>query len=426
MRKKRSTRPRARTHSPQDWPAVHNMDDRETQAASRVLRARSPFRYYGPALRHEVKQFESELACFIRRKHCVGVASGTAALEIALAALGVGPGDEVIVPGYFWVSTVAAIVKNFAIPVLVDVDDSFSVDPSDLLSKISARTKAVIFVHMGGAIGAIERVAEICKEKRISLLEDCAQSIGASKFGRMCGSFGDIAIFSFQMNKACTAGEGGALVTDDPSLFARAVAIHDLGYPRDDAGRLIEDNEDIQAWGFGCRMSEVTAAILRVQLKKLPALISELREVKRDLKSIVSRYKKIKPRKIDDPEGDGASFLKLRFESHEVARTFQHKLSASASAIPRLGLYSILMSAWGLHIYYRNNSLTKKKSICGHHSPWDLVENSFARDRSYGRGTLANLDSIVEQTLIIPIPIRLTSIERRKLLSAFNAACLAV
>jgi dTDP-4-amino-4,6-dideoxygalactose transaminase len=232
-------KPFVRTHAPQDWPGAHYMDELEVQAVERVVRARSPFRYYGANLQLEVEQFERELASFVGRSHCVGVASGTAALEVSMAALEVGPGDEVIVPGYFWVSTVAAVVKNFAIPVLVDVDDSFSLDPHDLLRKITARTKAVIIVHMGGVIGQVERVAEICRERGIRLIEDCAQSIGAAKFGRQSGSFGDVAIFSFQLNKSCTAGEGGAIVTDDAALYARAAALHDIGYVRDSDGNLV-------------------------------------------------------------------------------------------------------------------------------------------------------------------------------------------
>jgi 8-amino-3,8-dideoxy-alpha-D-manno-octulosonate transaminase len=402
------------------------MDELEVEAVQRVMRARSPFRYYGANLQREVVQFESELAEFVGRRHCVGVSSGTAALEVAVAALGVGPGDEVIVPGYFWVSTVGAVVKNGAIPVLADIDDSFSLDPEDLLTKITARTKAVIMVHMGGVIGQIERVASICKERRIGLLEDCAQSIGASKFGKQSGSFGDVAIYSFQLNKTCTAGEGGAIVTDDASLFARSVAVHDLGYARDAEGRLVVDDASHQYWGLGCRMSEITAAILRVQLRKLPLLLAEMREVKAQLKAVTSRYQRIRTRPMADPGGDTGGFLKLRFENQEIAQRFQRCLTEIGSREQVLALYSFLMSDWGLHIYYQNASLTNKRSICGHHSVWEWEENRFAREHEYGKGTLPRLDAMASESLIYPIPVGLDIAERKILGKVFDETCRVV
>jgi 8-amino-3,8-dideoxy-alpha-D-manno-octulosonate transaminase len=402
------------------------MDELEVEAVQRVMRARSPFRYYGANLQREVVQFESELAEFVGRRYCVGTSSGTAALEVAVAALGVGPGDEVIVPGYFWVSTVGAVVKNGAIPVLADVDVSLSLDPEDLMTKITERTKAVIMVHMGGVIGQVERVASICKERRIALLEDCAQSIGASKFGKQSGCFGDVAIFSFQLNKACTAGEGGAIVTDDTSLFEKSVALHDLGYARDADGRLVVDDESHQYWGFGCRMSEITAAVLRVQLRKLPKLVAEMLEVKTELKAVISQHPRIKPIGIEDPLGDTGGFLTLCFENHELAERFQRCLAETGAREQASALYSILMSDWGLHLYYRNASLTNKRSVCGHHSVWELQENRFAREYEYGKGTLPRLDARISESLIYPIPVGLDHAERKTLSKVFAETCRVV
>ena len=153
---------------PQEWPGALHYDQEEVEAVSRVARSRSPFRFYGPDLQKEVDQFESEFATYIGVKHCLGVSSGTAALQVALAALGVGPGDEVLLPGYFWVSTVSAVIRSGAIPRLVDVDASFSLNPDDLEKKITERSKAVIMVHMGGVVGQVTRVAEICQKNGLN------------------------------------------------------------------------------------------------------------------------------------------------------------------------------------------------------------------------------------------------------------------
>ena len=236
---------------PQEWPGVHHYGEEEVEAVSRVVRAQSPFRFYGPDFQRETAQFEEEFAAYIGVKHCLAVSHGTAALQVAIAAMGVGPGDEVLVPGYFWVSTVGAIVRSGAIPRLVDVDASFNMDPEDMERKISPRTKLAIMVPMGGVIGKIEQVAEICKKHNILLLEDCAQSNGASQFGKMVGSTGDMAIFSFQINKNITAGEGGAVLTNSEKLYKKAFAIHDLGYIKDSKGDLVFDQPEYQLWGIG-------------------------------------------------------------------------------------------------------------------------------------------------------------------------------
>jgi dTDP-4-amino-4,6-dideoxygalactose transaminase len=200
---------------PLEFPGIHHMDEEEINAALRVLRSRSPFRYYGIDLQGEVQAFETEFASFLGIAHCLAVNSGTGALITALAALGVGPGQEVIVPAYMWVSVVAAVVNLGAIPVLADINDTFCLDPAAVEAKITPRTTGVIVVHMSGAPADIEAIREITRNRGLFLLEDCAQSAGGSIHGKKVGTFGDMAIFSFQMNKNMTSGEGGCVVTND-------------------------------------------------------------------------------------------------------------------------------------------------------------------------------------------------------------------
>jgi len=408
---------------PQEWPGAHYYDQEEVEAVSRVARSRSPFRFYGPDLQKEVDQFESEFATHIGVKHCLGVSSGTAALQVALAAMGVGPGDEVLLPGYFWVSTVAAVIRSGAIPRLVDVDNSFSLDPDDLEQKITGRSKAVIMVHMGGVIGQVTRVAEICRKNGLLLLEDCAQAGGASQSGKKAGSFGDMSIFSFQLNKNFTAGEGGAVLTNSTPFYNKSFAIHDLGYARTEKGRLEFDDPEYQRWGIGCRMNEFVAALLRVQLRKLDGILSAMRGMKHELIGLLSPYEGIQTRHVQDPEGDGGAFLKIIFEKPDISHKFLDGLLEKGLRAKEGGMNPVHMTEWGLHIYFNVMSLVHKKSICGHHAVWELEENSWAKGYEYQKGTLPVLDSYIERTVLFCNPSRLPKEQKEFILDAFRKTC---
>lgn len=408
---------------PQEWPGALHYGEEEVEAISRVVRAQSPFRFYGLNFQREAEQLEKEFAEYIGVKYCLGVSHGTAALQVAMAAMGIGPGDEVLLPGYFWVATVGAVTRSGAIPVLVDADESFNMDPEDLKKKITPRTKAAVVVPMGGVMGQTEKIAQICKENKIYLLEDNAQSAGASQFGKKAGSFGDMAIFSFQINKNITAGEGGAIVTNSEDLYKKVFAIHDLGYTKDENGNLDVDNENFQFWGLGCRMSELTASIVRVQLRKIGLITSSMRDFKYELVDIISKYKGIRHRHVADPSGDSGGFLKMIFDSKETSYKFRDELIAQGIKVRKGGFYPVHMTDWGLHIYSKIPALVKKKSISGHHSVWELEENSFAKDYSYDEGTLPVLDDFVERTVLFCIASKMTDEQKEWVKNAFVKTC---
>ena len=253
---------------PWELPGAHWIAEEERELVDRVVRAQSPFRFYGPDPQHMVETLEREWCAAYGHGHALAVSSGTAALSIALSALEVGPGDEVLVAGYMWVSCLSAIVRAGAIPRLVDIDDTFCMDPADLERKINARSRAILLVHMSGAPGRVAEIAEIARNRGIGLIEDCAQAAGASQNGTPVGRFGDIATFSFQLNKNMTAGDGGMVVSDDDALFRRIVALHDLGYARNDQGRLDTSDETCQLWGIGARMSDLAGAMALAQSRK--------------------------------------------------------------------------------------------------------------------------------------------------------------
>lgn len=413
------------TPLPLEFPGVHHMDTEEIEAAVRVLQSRSPFRYYGVDLQGEVEAFEAEFSRFLGVDHCLAVNSGTGALHVALSALGVGPGQEVIIPAYMWVSVVAAVVNLGAIPVLADIDDTFGVDPASVAAKITPRTAGVIVVHMSGAPVNVEAVAMIAKERGIFLLEDCAQCAGGSIGGKKVGTFGDMAIFSFQMNKNMTSGEGGAVVTRHQHLLQRAVACHDTGYARDTNGRAMFERKDLCLWGRGYRLDEMRAAMLRVQLRKLPKIIEQMHGSKYRIRKRLEQLPEIKLRRIVDEVGDTGCFLLTTFPTAEMTRKVNHALRAEGIVTFPQGVSNVVMTEWGLHIYYNIPSLVMKTSIDKGIFPWGLAENRESK-AEYCKGTCPQADSLFERTVLIAIPSCLTKQDEEDVVAAFTKVLSAV
>ncbi len=404
---------------PLEFPGVHHMDEEEVQAAVRVLRARSPFRYYGVDLQKEVETFETEFAKFIGIRHAVAVGSGTGALHVALAALGVGPGQEIIIPAYMWVSVAAAVVNQGAIPVVVDIDQTFGLNPEALEKTITAKTKGIIVVHMSGAPCNILAIREIAKRKGLFLLEDCAQCNGGSVRGQKVGTFGDMAIFSFQMNKNMTSGEGGCVVTHDDRLYRRAFACHDLGYARDENGRLVFDVPELCLWGKGYRLDELRAAVLRVQLKKLPRIIGAMRHSKYRIRQALGKYGQVSLRTIQDPEGDTGCFLITTYLDPPTARRVNLALRAEGIVTFPQGVSNVVMTEWGLHLYYNIVSLVDRRSGDVAGFPWKLAENSALRMK-YEKGSCPVADGLFERSILLPIPSCLTVKDEDEIIQAFE------
>jgi 8-amino-3,8-dideoxy-alpha-D-manno-octulosonate transaminase len=370
-------------------------------------------------LQEEVQSFEQEFAQFLGVKHAVAVGSGTGALAVALSALGVGPGQEVIVPAYFWVSVAAVVVNQGAIPVLADIDETFCLDPAEVERQITRRTTGIIMVHMSGAPGNVKAVQEVARRHGLFLLEDCAQCCGGSIDGQRVGTFGDVGTFSFQMNKNMTAGEGGCVVTNDDRLYHRAFACHDMGYPRDEMGRLVFDDLDTCLWGKGHRLDELRAAILRVQLKKLPSIVSAMRKSKYRIRQALRNHPGIQLRKIQDPEGDTSCFLITTYPDPATARQMNRALRNEGIATCPQGISNIVMTEWGLHLYYNNISLVRRTSVDPRGFPWKIAENA-GLERTYDKGTCPVADSLFERSILIPVPSCLSVEDEDDIMRAFD------
>ena len=279
-------------------------DEREEQALLDVLESGSPFRYWGPGKPTKVLRFEENFAKYMGARFALGVTSGTAALDCAVTGLGIGPGDEVIVPAYTWWSDYTAVVHAGALPVFADIDRTMNIDPDDFERKITPRTKAVIAVHLLGGPCDMDPIMETARKHKVAVLEDCAQCVGGSFGTKKLGSMGDVGIYSFQINKTMTSGEGGAVVTSDPLIYERAARFHDMGTIRP---LFLDRSGPSQAQTFAgenFRMSELTGAVLGAQLSKLDTMVAHLRTNAQAIYDAIKDLPDIRLRHRPDPEGD--------------------------------------------------------------------------------------------------------------------------
>jgi 8-amino-3,8-dideoxy-alpha-D-manno-octulosonate transaminase len=305
-------------------------DDAELAELRDVLAKRQPFRWYGPGASppRKVLAFEQALAKRMQVKYALGVSSGTAALTTGLAALGIGPGDEVILPAWSWYSCFNSIVMHGALPVFAESDESFNLDPDDLESKITSHTKEIIVLHMMGFPADMDAIMSVARGKGIKVLEDCAQSLGASYKGKPLGSIGDVGIYSFQIAKTITSGEGGGLVTNDPLLYERAARYHDLGILRAPHQALLGGARLEGLIGNQYRMSEFTGAVLLAQHRKLDSIVASLRGHARSVYEGIAGLPGLHLRHRPDPEGEIGTNVWLGFESVDQRDHFLESMAA--------------------------------------------------------------------------------------------------
>jgi dTDP-4-amino-4,6-dideoxygalactose transaminase len=295
-----------------------------------VLKRQELFRYYGNDAQRPppmAAQLETEARALFGINYALAVSSGTAALEISLAAAGVGPGDEVIVPAWSWISCYTAIVRVGARPVLAEIDASLCLDPREIARRHTSRTRAVLVVHFQGAAAEMERIQLEAHRRGLFVIEDCAESPGATYRGRRVGTWSDAAIFSFQHNKPMTAGEGGLVVTRDLRLYERAVRLHDLGQYRPYHAALLPPSEPAFVGGQA-RMSELTAAVALAQLRKLDRIRDHCRMLKDRIVPRLAALPHLTLRPLSDPDGDFGFEVYFYVRDAATATRFREALAA--------------------------------------------------------------------------------------------------
>ncbi len=342
---------------PPPFPGGTMIGEEEKQSVLEVLEHRSPFRYYGPDPIFKVAALEKAFAAKMETTYALGVTSGTSALIVSLRALGIGPGDEVIVPAATFVACPGAVVACQAVPVFVDTDQDLHMDPQAVAQAITPRTKAIMPVHLRGMAADMDAILAVADQHGIPVVEDCAQSAGALYKGRYVGTMGKVGAFSFQMNKVLTAGEGGMVVTRDKEVYARAVACHDQG--------TVRKNDDVVVPSFcgeNYRMTELAGAIMLEQLKKLDKLRAHVHRLGDIINDAVQDSPHVRQRGGADAPGQVGISVALIFASARVFKWVAAALKAEGTPIK--------------HTYngrpcYMNEALLQKRVWHNGPSPWD-------------------------------------------------------
>lgn len=361
---------------------------REVSGAVRVLVGGNLSRFQsGKQSRTQI--FERRLQDTIGVRHALAVNSGTSALVCALVGAGIGPGDEVLVPAYTWVSTAAAPLAVGAVPVLVDVDESLTIDPVDIKRKLTPYTKAIIPVHMRNLVADMDALMQIAGDHELVVIEDACQAIGVSYHGRRVGSIGHAGAFSFNHQKNIKCGEGGALLTDDSRLFARADMYHDVGsYQRETR---FETDEPLFV-GLNLRMPEISAAVLDPQLRRIDKQIAQRQARRRVIVDELSRNPDLRVGPHNDPAN--AVGISVIFDDAGDAQRF-----ARAKGVNRL-------IDTGRHVYTNWQSILEKRTFDPRLDPYKWAH----RDVEPAADCVATLD-ILERTCGIsvapevPIPV---------------------
>lgn len=351
---------------------MYEIGQEEVDAVSSVIRSGQMFRYRGGE-GGQVDICEKQMADLFGSKYALVVTSGTGALICGLVGLGIGPGDEVIVPAYTWLASAGAVLSVGAIPVLADVNETLTLDPQEFERNIGRHTKAVIPVHMGGRPSDMDAIRTVAERHGLRILEDACQAIGGCYHGKRLGAIGDAGAFSFNQFKTITCGEGGALLTNDRRIFERALYYHDMGCTfRGHAGAMTEE----PFLGNTFRMNEIQCAVLRVQLGRLDGIVERLRE-RRDwlLGAVRAGNAPFAISPSADLEGDCGNNATFLFCTAEARAKVADRLREIE---PACSLNSPIDS--GLHVYTNWKVLLERQGgFCPAMNPYLRRENQRCR-----------------------------------------------
>jgi dTDP-4-amino-4,6-dideoxygalactose transaminase len=339
---------------------MYKIGKEEIEAVGRVIESRKMFRY---GVGEECKTFEERYASFVGTKHCVMTASGTNSLVAALMALQVGPGDEVLVPACTYMATPISVLAVGAIPVIVDINESVTIDPKAVEAAIGGRTKAVIPVHMWGLPCAMDEIMEVARRAGIYVVEDACQGVGGGYRGRMLGSIGDIGAFSFNYFKNMTAGEGGAVVTNNDDWQQRVMSAVDpcnfyWNGRRDDFKGFTAN---------GARASEFEGAMLNVQLDRIAGMIRTMRAQKKRIIGETAEFG-LTPIPANSPDHECGTHVMYNFETSHAADVFAEKTGGTVAL------------KTGRHVYTEWDPILEHRGA--HHpamNPYNMRENAECR-----------------------------------------------
>jgi 8-amino-3,8-dideoxy-alpha-D-manno-octulosonate transaminase len=390
-------------------PGFELIGEEERREVLQVLDSGVLMRYGFDAARSgqwKCRELEDKLSKRFGIRHVHVCSSGTAALSTALAACGVGAGDEVILPPFTFVADVETVLLAGAVPVFADIDQTLCLDPEAVETAITPKTKAVIVVHMCGSMARIDALADVCRRHHVTLIEDAAQAAGAGFRGQSLGTFGTVGCLSFDYVKTITCGEGGAILTDDEQTYRLAQAFTDHGHDHLGADRGADNHPHL---GTNFRLSELHAAVGVAQLGRLDHILDIQRGHKALLKDGLAGSRRLEFRDIPDPAGDSASFLTVLLPTEAEARQ-------AAKALAEAGVD-------GCFYWYDNN--------WHYHRKWDHLKTfaspgRLAIDRlGYGTDltkiTLPQSDALMARTISMLIKLRWTQDQVRDRLARMKS-----
>lgn len=386
------------------YPGGLEIGEEERKLVNEVIDKKYLFRYYGPQeYPSMVAQFEKEFAKKVGSKYALAVNSCTSALSCALVACGVGPGDEVIVPGYTFFASCASIVTAKAVPVIAEIDETLTIDPDDIEKKITPSTKALLVVHMRGVPCNMDRIMNIAKKYNLKVIEDVAQAMGGTYKGKYLGTFGDCGCYSFQYHKIITAGEGGAVVTNDERLYDRCMGYHDTAACwRPD--RFAEQRYEGELFvGQNYRMCELVGAVMRAQLKKLDNLLFLMRRNQKRIIEGIKDIKSIKIRPVNDIKGDTAICLMFYLKDNQKVKEFVDAIRAEG--INATSVYNSGIPDW--HMYPHWKHIIEKKTPTEEGCPWTCPYHK-GKEVEYSVDMNPNTIDYLSRVIHIDIPAQMS------------------
>ena len=355
---------------PPSWHGPSEIGEAEVEAVAEVVRSGRLFRFLD--MEHSrCAELERKFQGMTGRDYALAVGGGTAALICGLVGIGIGEGDEVIVPGYTYIASASAVLVCGGVPVIAEIDDSLTLDPEDIERKVTERTKAIMPVHMRGIPCDMDPIMDVARRHNLLVIEDVAQACGGSYKGRQLGSFGDVGCFSLQQFKIMTAGEGGMVVTDDRQVFERAAIRHDSAMcfwkP---------DDTTVQPFpGGNFRMNEMEGALGCVQFGRIEGILARTRAIKKRVCAAIADVPGLRLPPVPCPEGDCGIGLTFSLETGERAHWFAKALKAEG--IPAGSIYD--QGIPDRHIYCHWEYVMQKLSGDAHGWPWTSPRHDASR-----------------------------------------------
>jgi 8-amino-3,8-dideoxy-alpha-D-manno-octulosonate transaminase len=371
------------------------------------------FRYYNPRP-SKVAAAEKAMKELIGTKYCMATNSCTSALIAAYRALGIGAGDEVIVPAYTFFATSATVVASNAIPIIADVDETLCLSAESVEKAITKRTKAIVPVHMRGGVAQMDAIMDVANKHGIPVIEDTAQAAGGSFKGKMLGSIGTIGCFSFDYYKVIVSGEGGFMTTNNERLYTRALNWHDCAACwRPDRFGPEKENEDLFC-GENYRMSELEGAVALAQIRKAKTIVSKHFAAKNKIKSAIEKFKGLSFRRLADDVGDTGICLIMFLPDADTTKKVLPALQAEG--VPAGGIYDSKVRDWHTYNYWEH--ILQYKSVSKDRLPWSGVpENELPK---YTKDMCPKSLELLSKAILIDIDYNLRDEDCNKMAAGIN------